>query len=61
MEHELFYQNHHDFILWQMLKQMYRHDVRVHRDVFASIAVISQIVIQNGEPCLVLSILMIDE
>ena len=28
---------------------MYRHDIRVHRDVFAAIAVISQLAIQNGE------------
>ena len=46
---------------WQILKQVYRHDIRVHRDVFAAIAVISQLAIQNGEPLFSLSILMIDE
>jgi len=49
------------FKQWKILKQVYRHDIRVHRDVFAAIAVISQLAIQNGNLCLVLSILMIDE
>ena len=35
---------------WQFLKQVYWHDIRVHQDVFAAIAVISQLAIQNGEP-----------
>ena len=38
------------FKQWQILKQVYCHDIRVHRDVFAAIAVISQLAIQNGEP-----------
>ena len=37
------------FKQWQILKQVFRHDLRVHRDVFAAIAVISQLAIQNGE------------
>ena len=35
---------------WKILDSQFRHDVRVHRDVFAAIAVLSQIAIQhNGE------------
>ena len=37
------------FKQWQILKQVFRHDLRVHQDVFAAIAVISQLAIQNGE------------
>ena len=37
------------FKQWQILKQVFRHDIRVHRDVFAAISVISQIAIQSGE------------
>jgi hypothetical protein len=37
------------FKQWQILKQVFRHDIRVHRDVFASIAVITQLAINNGE------------
>ncbi len=33
----------------QILKQVYCHDIRVHQDVFAAIAVISQLAIQNGD------------
>ena len=35
---------------WEILDTQFRHDLRVHRDVFAAIAVLSQIAIQyNGE------------
>jgi hypothetical protein len=35
---------------WKILDSQFRHDVRLHRDVFAAIAVLSQIAIQhNGE------------
>ena len=35
---------------WAILKTQFRHDMRMHRDVFAAIAVICQIAIQhNGE------------
>ncbi len=37
------------FKQWQILKQVFQHDLRVHRDIFAAIAVISQLAIQNGE------------
>ena len=37
------------FKQWLILKQVFCHDLRVHRDVFAAIAVISQLAIQNGE------------
>ena len=37
------------FKQWQILKQVFRHDIRVHRDVFAAISVITQLVIENGE------------
>ncbi len=48
------------FKQWQILKQVYRHDIRVHRDVFAAIAVISQ-QFKTGKLCLVLNIVMIDK
>ena len=37
------------FKQWKILKQIFRHDIQVHRDVFASIAVITQLAINNGE------------
>ena len=40
------------FKQWQILKLVFRHDLRVHRDVFAVISVISQLAIQNGEALL---------
>ena len=33
-----------------VLKQVYRHDLRDHGDVFRSVAVITQLAIDNGEP-----------
>jgi hypothetical protein len=35
---------------WGILFQRFRHDVRLHRDVFAAIAVLCQLTIQLGEP-----------
>ena len=37
------------FTQWQILRQVFQHDLRVHQDTFAAIAVISQLAIQNGE------------
>ena len=35
---------------WGVLKQVYRHDLDDHCDVFYAIAVITQLSIRNGEP-----------
>lgn len=35
---------------WEILKQVYRHDITEHGDVFRAIAVITQLSIDNGEP-----------
>jgi predicted DNA-binding protein (UPF0278 family) len=37
------------FKRWKILKQVFRHNIQVHCDVFASIAVITQLAINNGE------------
>ena len=35
---------------WAILDQQFRHDLKLHRDIFAAIAVLSQIAIHyNGE------------
>ena len=35
---------------WEILKQVFRHDILEHGNVFRAIAVITQLSIQNGEP-----------
>lgn len=35
---------------WNILKAGYRHDVLRHQDVFAAVAVLTQLSIENGEP-----------
>jgi hypothetical protein len=35
---------------WGILAQVYRHDISKHGDVFRACAVITQLMIQNGEP-----------
>ena len=36
---------------WGILKQVYRHDLPSHAEVFRAIAVITQIAIDSGEKC----------
>ena len=38
------------FKQWFILKQCFSHDLSKHHDVFAAIAVISQVAVENGEP-----------
>ena len=50
-----FARNHHEtcnkrFKNWGILKQRYRHDLKDHRLVFGSIAVITQLEIRKGNP-----------
>ena len=35
---------------WNILKAPFRHNLIQHRDVFAAVVVITQLVIENGEP-----------
>ena len=35
---------------WEILKQVYRHDIIEHGDIFPAVAVITQLSIENGEP-----------
>ena len=35
---------------FEILKQVYRHDLLDHADVFRSVAVLIQLAIENGEP-----------
>ena len=35
---------------WEILKQVYRHDISEHGDVVRAIAVITQLGVENGEP-----------
>ena len=35
---------------WEILKQVYRHDIIEHGDFFRAVAVITQLSIENGEP-----------
>ena len=38
------------FKQWEILNQVYRHDITQHGYVFRAIAVITQVAIENGEP-----------
>ena len=38
------------FKMWSCLKQVYRHDIAKHGDVFRAVCVITQLTIMNGEP-----------
>jgi hypothetical protein len=38
------------FKFWEVLKQIFRHELTLHGDVFRCIAIISQLVIDNGQP-----------
>ena len=38
------------FKQWEILVQVYRHDITMHGYVFRAIAVITQLAIENGEP-----------
>jgi hypothetical protein len=35
---------------WGCLKQVYRHELKLHKTVFAAVAVITQLAFENGEP-----------
>ena len=38
---------------WGILSQVFRHDIRRHRDDFRACAVITQLTIEHGEPLFV--------
>ena len=38
------------FKQWGILKQLYRHDITKHGDVFMAIVAITELIIENGEP-----------